>query len=174
VPETLPPGSYLLSLGLAKTRTGEVVGATAVLGPLTIHSSQPQSPSHITWNNQISLTGFDLSQTADSLTVTFFWQARQAMDSSYKLFVHLIDPATGQPLVQSDVIPRGWTYPTNIWEPGELVRDELTLSLSGVPTGEYELWLGFYDEATGQRLPVSTPDSLPIQNEAVRLTTVNR
>jgi hypothetical protein len=171
--ESLAPGSYTLSLMLADTITGDMVGETAVLGPITIHPTRSTNPSQIVWSDQIRLTGFDLNQTADMLTLTFFWQAQQRIDSSYKLFVHLIDPDTGQPVIQSDTVPRSWTYPTNIWEPGELVRDVLTLPLSDAPAGHFELWLGFYDEETGQRLPVSALDSLLIQNEAVRLTTLN-
>jgi hypothetical protein len=76
------------------------------------------------------------------------------MAVSYKVFVHLVDPTTGDIVVQDDAVPRRWTYPTTWWERGEVVGDTISLPLHEVPLGQYHLVLGLYDKKTGQRLPV--------------------
>jgi hypothetical protein len=61
-----------------------------------------------------------------------------------------------QPLTQN-------VYPSSLWSPGELIPDTVTIPLpNSLPSGEYSLWVGLYDFATGQRLPIagSTDNSL--------------
>jgi hypothetical protein len=68
------------------------------------------------------------------------------------LFVHLADPDTGRPVEQVDTMPQGFTYPTGMWAPAEIISDEVTLSLEEVPSGRYGLAVGWYDPDTRQRL----------------------
>ncbi|MEW5958619.1 MAG: hypothetical protein AB1801_12885, partial [Chloroflexota bacterium] len=44
--------------------------------------------------------------------------------------------------------------PTNLWETGEVVIDDITLSLADVPPGEYTPVVGLYDLTSGVRLAV--------------------
>ena len=81
---------------------------------------------------------------------------------------------SGEIVAQADVIPRGWTYPTNWWERGEVVEDKVVLSLKEVPSGEYELYVGWYDMDTGQRLPVNLQTGDPVPDRSVFLTTIDR
>ena len=68
---------------------------------------------------------------------------------------------------QADAMPRGGTYPTTRWRPGEVVVDPYEIVLpEGLADGEYEIEVGLYVGETGQRLAVS-PGS-PGQ-DAVRL-----
>jgi hypothetical protein len=53
------------------------------------------------------------------------------------------------------VMPYHWTYPTFWWETGEVVSDEITLPLAGVPRGTYRLEIGVYDPNSGERLMLS-------------------
>jgi hypothetical protein len=76
------------------------------------------------------------------------------MEVAYKFFVHLEDAETHRLVAQADVMPRDWTYPTVEWEVGEVVPDEISISVSGLPSGEYELWVGAYHPGTGERLYV--------------------
>jgi hypothetical protein len=57
-------------------------------------------------------------------------------------------------MAQTDVVPRQWTYPTSQWREGEIVPDEIVLSLEGVPPGVYRLWVGVYQPDTGERLSI--------------------
>lgn len=78
------------------------------------------------------------------LTLTLYWRALEDMPVGYTRFVHLVDPASGQPVAQDDAMPRHNSYPTGQWLPGEVVADPLTLDLSDVPEGEYQIVVGFY------------------------------
>ena len=58
--------------------------------------------------------------------------------------------------MQSDFVPRNWSYPTTWWEAGEYVKDSVTLPVGHVLAGESLVALGVYDQASGERLTVSS------------------
>ena len=120
----------------------------------------------------ILLRGYDLRTYPRSLELTLYWEARQRIDISYKVFVHLTDTATGAIVSQDDAVPRRWTYPTTAWEPGGLVEDTIPLSLEGVSTGQYRIALGLYDMNTGERLPAYAPDGERYADDVVPLTSL--
>jgi hypothetical protein len=161
-----PPDDYRLLLALQDAESGALVGETADLGSVTVVSGRPATPTALQWDNGLQLDGYTLAQQDGNLLLDSFWQTPKLQAVSYKLFVHLINSADGQIVAQSDAVPRNWTYPTNVWEPGERVLDTITLPLNGVPPGSYQLWLGWYDEITGDR---------PLQagTERIQLTTIN-
>jgi hypothetical protein len=107
-----------------------------------------------TFGDDLRLLGYDLETGADSLHITLHWQALQRMDVSYTMFVHVFDPATGDIVAQADVVPYGYTYPTTWWEAGEVVSDQIVISLVDVPPGTYGLAVGAYDADTGDRLAI--------------------
>ena len=178
----LPRGTYKLSLSLLDSPGGEVAGQPALVGelvydaiPRVFTTAEPQVTTNYTWDDVISLRGYDLSYLNDgSLAIHPYWQALRRMDTSFTNFFHLIDPGSGQIVAQADVIPRGWTYPTNWWEQGEVVEDTVVLPLEEVLPGEYDLYVGWYDIDTGQRVPVHSQTGDPIADNSVLLTTVER
>jgi hypothetical protein len=176
----LEAGTYTLTLTLADGY-GRVMGNPAPLGSLRVEAlprvfaePQPTHPLHVVWGDVILLRGYDLQSSAESLELTLYWQAQRRMDVSYKVFVHLVDAATGAIVVQDDAVPRRWTYPTNWWERGEVVEDTIPVSLSGVPPGRYRLVLGLYDQGTEERLLAYSADGEQYPYDAVPLTTVQR
>jgi hypothetical protein len=172
IPLSLEPGSYALSLTLADSATGKPVGDPAMLGSIQLNALEPASPLHITLGDALRLRGYDLEQSNESLALSLYWQAQQAMDTSYKIFVHLIDPATGDVVVQDDAVPRRWTYPTDRWAPGEVVQDTIPLPLNDVPPGQYRLMVGGYDPATGERLPARDADGERFPDDTVPLRAI--
>jgi hypothetical protein len=107
------------------------------------------------FGDDLRLLGYDLETEADSLHITLHWQALRRMGVSYTMFVHVFDPATGEIVGQADVMAYGYTYPTAWWEAGEVVSDEVAISLEGVPAGEYGVAVGVYNAETGDRLAIS-------------------
>ena len=107
------------------------------------------------FGGMIELAGYDLKQGDDTLRLTFYWRALAVPDRHYMLFVHLADPVSGRPVAQVDTMPRGFTYPTGMWAPGEVISDEVVISLEDVPVGRYDLVIGWYDPETEQRLPAT-------------------
>jgi hypothetical protein len=101
------------------------------------------------------------------LTVSLIWQAHAEVETSYRVFLHLLR-ADGSLLTQSDGEPVKWTRPTTGWAPGEVIVDERVLEIpAGVFPGEYALVAGLYEPDTGDRLP------LPDGTTAVRIATLN-
>lgn len=168
--ETMPPGDYQLQIALAEG--GKIVGDTAVLGPVAIHPFNPANETNANWQDKITLRGYDLAQTDNTLQLTFYWQGKRPLNDSYKRFVHVINPETGEIVAQSDAIPRNWTYPTTAWEPGEIVRDVVEIPLDGVADGRYQIWLGLTHELSGDRLTVS--DGAGQTDERLLLTTIDK
>jgi hypothetical protein len=171
--EDILPGDYKLEMFLA-TDGEKPVGETAVLGDVHVHSFQPEKLTATCWDEKICLKGYDLQHNHEMLDLVTYWQAPQALDASYKIFVHLVDVTSGEVVVQSDAIPRGWTYPTEIWEPGEIVRDPISLSLENVAPGHYTVSLGWYNVENGERLRACPTGKCDLETaEIYQLTTVD-
>jgi hypothetical protein len=155
-------------------------GHTAHLpvGTITVtdrpHRWQPPAditPVNATFGNIARLTGFTMSPQhpapGDSLQVSLSWQAISPDETSYKVFIHLIDE-NGQIVAQHDGFPASGELPTNIWTPDEYVLDTHAIPLPAtLPAGSYTLRVGMYDPASGVRLPVSS--DLPVSDNALDL-----
>ncbi len=156
VPVSLEPAAYSLALTLAEPSTGASVGRPADLGHLRIDALNPMHSLQVLFGDAIWLHGYDLHRSDDILKLTFYWQAQQEMNTSYKVFVHLIDPTTGEIVAQSDAVPADWSRPTTGWLPGEYITDTHTLVIpDDAPAGDYVLQAGLYSPG-GERL--TTPD----------------
>ncbi|MGH2520485.1 MAG: hypothetical protein ACRDF8_11810, partial [Chloroflexota bacterium] len=62
----------------------------------------------------------------------------------------------------SDAQPRGNTYPTTLWQPGETIVDTHLLLVPPAFQGPGRLEVGLYDSATQQRLPLANGQSSAI------------
>lgn len=170
IPAGAEHGSYTVTATLMDG--AQAVGQPAVVGQLQLSGTprtfEPPNLATISgsqFGTEIVLYGYEVNTDPDRVNLTLYWQAEQAMTTSYKYFVHLLDTVTGQPVTQADGVPRNWSYPTTAWLPGEFVSDTVSLDLSGVPAGNYQLVIGLYDPDSGRRLPLhpSYPnDALPI------------
>jgi hypothetical protein len=91
------------------------------------------------------------------------------MDTSYKVFVHLYDK-DGQIVAQRDRLPGLDVRPTTDWEEGEVLADRYTVQLEAdVAPGVYQLAVGMYDPATGERLAAYGPDGERLDQDRVFL-----
>lgn len=138
--------------------------------PRTFDPPTPATPVNVTFGNEIALVGYDLAQTSASLELSLFWHALQSPTQSYKMFVHIVDEASGQVVAQQDYVPQNWQYPTNFWQAGEYITDHLSFDLTAVPSGNYHVQVGIYQPDTGNRL--STAPDFP--DNSARLSTIGR
>lgn len=118
----------------------------------------------------IHLVGYDLPVTnfhaGESVPITLYWRADGVIGRNYTVFVHLLgtqfNPAHIPPNPlwgQVDSIPVGGDYPTTAWRPNETVADAYRVPIeTSAPAGEYQIEVGMYDPATGQRLALSGGD----------------
>ncbi|MEM4723447.1 MAG: glycosyltransferase family 39 protein [Candidatus Hadarchaeum sp.] len=111
------------------------------------------------FGQQIRLLGYDLSEATvkpgTKLWVTLYWEALQAMDIDYSVFVHLVDDR-GVILAQHDSYPSAGNDPTRDWQVRQARRDVhlLDVPLTVLAQPPLRIRMGWYNYATGQRLPV--------------------
>jgi hypothetical protein len=130
----------------------------------------PQQPQTAVFGSAVRLAGYDLN-VADQVDLVLYWQSLAPLDQDYDVFVHLRD-ASGAIVAQSDGQPLSGLAATSLWQPGDLIRDPLTIPLpEELASGAYELRLGLYLRQTGERLPVSDG---PAENDALLLDTITR
>ncbi len=112
-------------------------------------------PRAVDFGPAIHLRGLNAegeAQRGTTQDLTLFWESRAAITNDYTLFAHLIGP-DGQRYAQLDL-----PYTTSAWEPGRVVETHIPLTLpKDGPIGTYHLYIGLYEPATGQRLPLSVP-----------------
>jgi hypothetical protein len=90
--------------------------------------------------------------------VVLYWRPLGPLERDYTLFAQLVD-ANGKLVAQNDHQPRGGQLPTSRWAAGEWVADTFELTPSGA--GPYQLRCGWYDLATGRRLPLAVGPGQP-------------
>ncbi len=131
-------------------------------------------PATAVFDNIIQLHGYQLEeQTSDSLSLTLYWQALSDGQSDYTRFVHLID-ASGALRGQNDGTPRHNSYPTSQWTADEIISDSLSLSLSDVPPGTYQLIVGFYEPIDGlPRLTAVDQNKNPLPSNTLPLLIID-
>lgn len=175
------PGAYTLSLAVLDGESDASYGTYAWPGtvkvkarPHTFEIPAVQMRLEANFGQRIQLLGYDLTQAQDALHLTLYWQALRTMETDYKVFVHLFDPALEKIVSQWDSMPREGTYPTTLWAAGEVVSDEATLSLKDVPGGSYRLAVGLYDPRNGERLSVSADSGATISDDRIILTDLHR
>ena len=179
LPESLPDNApYAMTAHLYAVATGEVV-LTRRLGELDDSLVfQTQTPvfelpddvggeTAVFANDAgplIQLRGYSSAEN----NLTLYWQALAATPTNYTRFVHLINPANGDILAQVDGYPRGDSYPTSQWSPGEIITD--TVRLPAAP-GEYEIMIGFYENLgdAWPRLTAVAPDGSPFPDNRVKI-----
>jgi len=176
----LEGGEHALTLSLVD-EVSNVEAGSLTLGQFEIEAlhrdfaePSPSQSTQVRFGEEILLRGYDLQPLADSLELTLYWQARQRIDRSYKVFVHLVNLSAGSVVAQNDSVPRQWTYPTLWWESGEVVEDLIVLPLDEVPSGRYLLQIGIYEQDTAVRLGAYSEGGEQYLGDTVTLTEVQR
>jgi lipoteichoic acid synthase len=141
---------------------------------------EPQHSLEVNLDDKVRLLGYDL--TAESyepgqvIGLTLYWQALTAMEEDYTVFTHLLgsyNPLTNGPIWGGhDSRPGGGTYPTTVWEAGEIVIDECGIPIQAdAPPGGYQLEVGMYHLATMERLLVLDA-SRTVRDDRILLSTL--
>jgi hypothetical protein len=167
LPAGLPPGVYNLVMGRRQSSgtwlpvhrgfftlgSAYPLATVRVLGrSMDLTPPRPQHALEARFGEGIRLVGYDLEAATLKIQVTLHWQALAAMTVRYKIFVHLVgDDGPTDIWAQADSYPR---LPTTAWLQGEYLGDSVTLDLpTSLSPGRYTLLVGWYEEASGHRLP---------------------
>jgi hypothetical protein len=184
-----PAGIYTINVGLYEqvdeqavslplVEDGQLLDVTSLsLGPVKIGRTRPgwtldEAEPEISLNQpfgqlpNLTLLGYDLASqpnpqsTRQEVALTLYWQSESPLAIDYTTFVHVRNEA-GETVAQRDQPPLNGAYPSSLWDPGEIIADNITLTLpSDLPPGAYRLVVGLYDFETGVRLAVpGQPDN---------------
>ena len=104
--------------------------------------------------------------------LTLYWQAQARMETSYAVFVHLLD-AQNRTWGQRDNLPMKGAHPTTSWLPGEVVHDEYKIVVDATaPAGKYQIEVGMYDSGTLLRLTANDEQGTPLPSDRILLSKV--
>jgi murein DD-endopeptidase MepM/ murein hydrolase activator NlpD len=130
---------------------------TALTIPQRVTQLDIGQPLAAQLGDQVRLLGYDFEPGAPPRLI-LYWQARAEIETSYTVFVHLLDEDSHL-WAQQDSLPGKGAVPTTAWKPGEVVVDEYELAISAdAPSGNYVIEIGMVQSETGQRLPVTGED----------------
>jgi hypothetical protein len=119
----------------------------------------PQNPTDFTFSDQITLVGYDLTDTrlipGDTITIRPYWRIQRQPETNYQMFIHLYSADDVNLLSQHDTQPASPQRPTLTWDdPSELyIGQDVPISIPvDLESGAYRLAIGLYDLNTFQRL----------------------
>ncbi len=163
VPPDLPSGSY--ALGAQLLDADENPAAATIMLDAVMQVSVPLrqfDPPQFdpivgaTWDNGLVLHGYRLAGASE---LSLVWGTRRQLPDSLRLFVHALDEGD-KIAAQWDGVPVDWTRPTTGWLPGEYLTTNHRFDL---PPGQYDLRLGWYEPASGERLRLGDSDALLLE-----------
>ena len=112
----------------------------------------PATPAAANFGGAVTLLGYDvgLAPAGETLPLTLYWRIENRPPGDFIPFVHLEDPwRTRWSQAQT------FAYPASQWEAGEIVVQRVNAPVPpGAPPGSYLLRLGWFDQASGERLPL--------------------
>ncbi len=172
VPADLPDGRYRLRMqvlrgekSLSRLYWLLPLGSTLDLGTVEVKGRERsftlppiEHPLEFRLGEVVRLLGYDLEPTevdsGGSVDLTLYWQALSTMETSYTVFIHLLDEEEDL-RGQRDGLPGQGTLPTTGWMSGEVITDRYDISIApDAPPGRYRLLVGMYEPVSGKRLPV--------------------
>jgi 4-amino-4-deoxy-L-arabinose transferase-like glycosyltransferase len=173
LPQDMPEGRYQLQAGiylpetmehlLVQGREGQPLGETAILDYVKVERGAagvpvPQHEVSYNFDGQVTLWGYDLTVLSGApggeVQVALYWRADEQMEEDYTVFVHLVDEE-GVIWGQQDNEPEGGFYHMSFWDVGEMITDEYRFTIDEeTPPGDYQVEVGMYLLATGERLAV--------------------
>ncbi len=141
------------SAALIPSERGETIG----LGRVIVSAPRPceaMSPIDVSFGGAIKLIGYRIVPSAavgEPARVVLCWKSIKPVSVDYTVFVHVVD-ARGDAFT-ADAQPRGGTYPTSVWQPGDEIEDGHPLP-AVIDLVVKQATIGWYRLDTGERLTI--------------------
>ncbi|MBE7530680.1 MAG: hypothetical protein HND44_23510 [Chloroflexi bacterium] len=169
LPEQPAPAGYTVWVGLQDVVTGEEVTLSDAESGTAVPVGRFKTPPPILnvadtqgviFGEAIRLQQADVPDqvaVGELLELRLVWESLATVAADYTVFVHFLHP-DGTLAAGQDGQPLDGRYPTSYWSPGEQIMDVRRWQ-PDLPPGVYQLEVGLYRLETGERLPVSGPQS---------------
>jgi len=165
------PGGFIrdwLDRRAERVWQGQIAGFEVI----AYRRAPPPVPSHpLDWRlgENIRLVGYDFAPVGrqGEYRLSLYWACLAPVSTAYSVFTHVLD-RTGQLVTQHDSWPQQGAFPTSIWLPGDIIRDEHPLTLpASLPLSDLTIEVGLYEAESGRRLPVFAPDGQRIAGDQI-------
>jgi len=139
--------------------------------PRTFKVPPIQHPMELNLGDKVELLGYALDATelkaGGMLSLTLYWKALAEIDTSYTVFIHLLD-AEDKIWGQRDSVPGNGALPTTGWLPGEIIVDQYEVPIQpDASPGQYGIEIGMYQAETGERLPIINQRGQVVDNRVL-------
>ena len=122
------------------------------------------------FEDQILLLDHKLLTSDNELVLHLWWYSLHAPDRDVTVFAHVYGK-DGQLVAQADGYPLLGLFPPLQWRTGDLVHDIRNITLPPYLNDRgYTVAVGWYDTASGTRLPAFDQQGQPLAQDAVQLT----
>jgi uncharacterized membrane protein len=177
--EKRPVETYVLDLSDPATQRVEPLGRNSPLvatPPFIVQSTAykilvlsrfapaPEHPLDLLFGKGMACRGYDVVRTGDSLRLTLYWERTGGISADFRRNVELLD-SSGRVLAENGELELTRTLPTQKWQDGQQVRDEVELAVppdAGSGLRARVQWLNrdqrrpilLQDGATGAEIPI--------------------
>lgn len=164
-------GLYHPDLGRLPIEAPDVQDSALLLAQVLVEEepdSEYPNQMFVNWDNRFALVGYYVDprvvRPGERVFVTLYWQALDPPpDEDYKVFLHVVQD--WNKWAGLDGAPVSPDTRTREWVPGEVYRDERRIPLpEDIPPGLYQLELGWFSDATGERLNIIAEDGHIVDN----------
>jgi len=140
-------------------------------------------PVQANWDDQIEIIGYVLEHEKVSrrqdYRIKMFFRTLKPIATSYKIFMHVDRSGTAN-RIHSDHWPLNLEksagddpeksckgcFQTRHWLPGDIYVDSWGRDVPlGTPSGPQDIWLGFYNPTSGDRLPIKSFDEKTVEHD---------
>jgi len=122
--------------------------STATAYRVVVPPSSDYVPVSYTLGTDLRLVGYSLdtanARPGGSVRITLYWEVLRPTNTVYQVFNHLYDGS--EIWGQKDSTPGCGLWPTPLWNPGQIVRDDYIVPISvEAPVGEIPILTGMYN-----------------------------
>lgn len=192
IDESMPGGLYRPTAGLYRfagdgqrlpitDADGQALGTEIALPAIKVLAKPNGTPTqqvNVRLGDWGMLQGFSMTPDVtdiapgDVMTLTLVYKANAPAPVDYTRFIHMHSPALGM-AAQQDAPPLNGGNPTTSWVAGEQIVERVTLQIApNAQPGEYTMWFGMYDPATGERARLTDSARQPLQDHQFSLMTL--
>jgi hypothetical protein len=144
---------------LPLTLDGQAGGPALTLGTVRVTGTSVAAlpdparlASPVTFDQVIALTHGQVGEHSGSVRVQLLWQSVKPLPRDVTVFVHAYD-AAGKLVTTADGPPMNGNFPTSLWQTGDRVLDEHTLTLpAGLALNDVQIKVGLYRPEDTSRL----------------------